>query len=197
MGEKKTLLVVDSCIRDPKLSRSYQLCQMFLQALGDRYDVQTITLKDENLRPYLETDINRRNELLQKGQLQDPMFRYARQFAAADRIVIAAPYWENTFPSLLRVYLEHVSASEICFGYEDNHSVGKCKAKKLLYITSVGGFPPHGKLLAVDFLQDLCNMYGIPSVLSLSAEGLDIQGNDPEQILADCMPRVQALAADF
>ena len=195
---KKTLLVVDCCIRGAALSRTYRLYQMFLQALGNRYEVQTITLAEEDLQPYLAMDIEKRNVLLQDGVYSDPMFRYARQFAAADRILIAAPFWENTFPSLLRVYLEQVSVTGICFGYEGDHSVGKCHAEKLMYITTVGGFVPNGHLMAVDFLQGLCcDMFGIPQVLSLAAEGLDIEGNDPEQILQDCQPKILELAKDF
>ncbi len=193
----QTLLVVDCCIRGAAHSRTYRLYQRFLQALEGRYEIQTVTLAEEDLRPYLAADIEKRNQLLQEGILEDPMFRYARQFAAADRILIAAPFWENTFPSLLRVYLEQVSVAGICFAYEDNHSVGKCQAEKLMYVTTVGGFPPHGSLMAVDFLKDLCDMFGIPEILSLSAEGLDIQGNDVEQILADCQPRIRELAKAF
>lgn len=197
MCEKKNLLVIDSCIRNPAVSRTYKLCQMFLEGLPNSYNVNSVILREENLQPYLEADIKKRNDLVEKGSLNDPMFRYARQFASADRIVIAAPYWENTFPSLLRIYLEQVSAPGICFGYENNHPVGLCQAKKLLYLTTVGGFIPNGRLLAEDFLKELCNLFGIHEVYSLAAEGLDIQGNDPDQILKGCLPRLKELLKNF
>lgn len=50
-------------------------------------------------------DIAKRDALLAEKKYDDEMFRYARQFAAADRIVIAAPLWDLSFPAQLKVYL--------------------------------------------------------------------------------------------
>ncbi len=55
--------------------------------------------------------------LIASRQFDDPYFRYARQFAGADEIVIAAPYWDLSFPSVLKVYLEHICITGITFQY--------------------------------------------------------------------------------
>ena len=34
------------------------------------------------------------------------MFRYAKAFAEADEILIAAPFWDLAFPAILRNYIE-------------------------------------------------------------------------------------------
>ena len=47
------------------------------------------------------------------------MFRYARQFAAADKIVIAAPLWDLSFPAQLKVYLENIYVTGIVTKYSD------------------------------------------------------------------------------
>ena len=49
----QTLLVVDCCVRGAAHSRTYRLYQRFLQALEGRYEIQTVTLAEEDLRPYL------------------------------------------------------------------------------------------------------------------------------------------------
>lgn len=68
------------------------------------------------------------------------MFCYANQFKAADVIVIAAPYWDLSFPSLLKVYLEHVAIVGITFGYEESGSVGYCHGDKIVYLSTCGGY---------------------------------------------------------
>ena len=36
------------------------------------------------------------------------MFDLASQFQQADEIVIAAPYWDLSFPAILKLYLENI-----------------------------------------------------------------------------------------
>ena len=56
------------------------------------------------------------------------MFCYARQFAAADRIVIAAPLWDLSFPAQLKVYLENIYVTGIVTKYsEAGEPVGLCR----------------------------------------------------------------------
>ncbi len=60
--------------------------------------------------------------------------------AQADEIVVAAPYWDSKFPSILKVYLEHVCVTGITFHYVGYETQGLCKAKKAVYISTAGGF---------------------------------------------------------
>ena len=39
------------------------------------------------------------------------MFRYARQFAEAEEIVIAAPFWDLSFHAKLKIYLGQITIS--------------------------------------------------------------------------------------
>lgn len=41
------------------------------------------------------------------------MFKYAKQFAEADEIVIAAPYWDLAFPATVRIYFEAITVTGI------------------------------------------------------------------------------------
>lgn len=53
--------------------------------------------------------------------------RLAEQFAQADEIVVAAPYWDLSFPSILKVYLERVCVTGITFHYVENREEGLCR----------------------------------------------------------------------
>ena len=92
------------------------------------------------------------------------MFEPARQFAAADKLVIAAPFWDMSFPAILKIYLERISVTDLTFGYsEEGAMVGLCRASKLLYITTRGGnYAGTPMETATPVLKALCTMYGIP-----------------------------------
>ena len=111
------------------------------------------------------------------------MLRWANQFAAADAIVIAAPYWDLAFPSKVRAYLEEVTVSGITFRYgEYGIPQGLCRAKRLVYVTTAGG--PIFQNYGYEYIKALAQgFYGIPNVSIVKAEGLDIWGADAQAIM--------------
>ena len=136
--------------------------------------------------------LEKRNQLISSKNFSDPLFRYAAQFAAADEIVIAAPYWDLAFPSILRIYLEHVTVVGVTFQYSpDGIPLGLCKAKRIIYVTTAGG-PIADRNLGYDYVKALSDaFYSIPEVLCFQAENLDIQGADVNGILEDAVLRIK------
>ena len=115
------------------------------------------------------------------------MFALARQFAQADDIVVAAPYWDLSFPAVLKQYIEQINVSGVTFRYsEEGIPEGLCKANRLFYITTAGGdFVPDD--YGYGYIKALAeNFYGIKTVELIKAAGLDIVGADVEQILSSC-----------
>ena len=55
-----------------------------------------------------EDYLNKRDQFISIGDYQNPMFSFARQFSEAEAIVIAAPFWDLSFPSMLKQYLEQI-----------------------------------------------------------------------------------------
>ena len=90
-------LFINCCPRGE--SRTEKLARALLKALGE---YEELRLYDEPLHPLGRADIAKRDKLLAEKKYDDEMFCYARQFAAADRIVIAAPYWDLSFPAQLK-----------------------------------------------------------------------------------------------
>ena len=163
----------------------------------------TVTVPVEEFRAKLLEQypevLEERDELWNAGRLDQPMFDPARQFAAADRIVIAAPFWDLCFPAILKIYLERISVTDITFGYDEQGAmVGLCRASKLLLITTRGGNYAGTELeMGTPLLKALCVMYGIPQFVCLDAEGLDDVRSDKAAILADAERRADALAEEF
>ena len=182
-------LYINSCVRPD--SRTDRLAKALLGALGEAYT--EVKLDSEPLEPLSGESLALRTELLEKGELTHPMFRYARQFAEADTIVISAPFWDFGFPAKLKVYLEQVYVTGIVSRYgEDGMPVGLCRAKKLWYVATAGG--PFYPQYSYHYLRDLCQMaFGIPEAGLVCAEGLDIVGNDPETILQNAIDGIPAL----
>ena len=102
-------------------------------------EITEVNLNLENMEPLNRTTLQKRERLLREGELDDPMFRYAKQFAEADEIVIAAPFWDLSFPAKLKIYMEQITVSGITFRYINGRPSGLCRAKRLTYITTSGG----------------------------------------------------------
>lgn len=182
----KNLLYLDCCIRR-SASRTRELAETFLAALERRgeYEITRLNLMDESLSYFSEGFFEQRQQLLEAGELDHPRFRYAHRFAAADRIVLAAPFWDLSVPALAKVYIENVSVDGITFGCNESGCYGMCRAEKLMFLTTRGGTYTGSHLEQGEpYLRALCEFFGIDAYDSVVAEGLDLGIEAPEAILA-------------
>ena len=172
-------LYINCCVRED--SRTNRLARAVLQKLGG--DFAELKLYEENLMPLDRDTLNRRTALIEQGNYSDPMFDYAKQFAGADTIVIAAPYWDLSSPATLKTYIENIYVTGIVSAYDENGTpVGLCKAKELFYITTAGG--PYDPTYSYGYIESLAkNFFGIPATYLVKDEMLDIIGNNADEIL--------------
>ena len=183
---KKTLFL-NACVRHE--SRTKRLADHLLERLDGQ--VEEVNLEFERPAPLDLHALEEREKLLESCAYDDKMFRYARQFATADIIVIAAPYWDLSFPASLKNYIERINAIGITFDYnEAGEPYGLCAAEKLYYITTAGG-----KILSDDYgfgyIQALCErFYEIPELHYYKAENLDLVGAEVEGILQEAMQNI-------
>ena len=176
------VLFVNACVR--KESRTLRLARRLLSTLDSPYE--EVKLHEKAFPVADQAFLEHRDSLIAAGDFGDPMFALARQFARADEIVIAAPYWDLSFPASLKQYIEHINVLGITFCYTpEGTPVGLCRAKRLTYVMTAGGtFVPeeygygYVKTLAQSF-------YGIPEVRLIKATGLDIYGADVETIMRE------------
>ena len=173
------LLFVNACVREG--SRTRRLAEYLLAKFD--VDVKEVNLAKMNLLPMNEGFLKKRFEYIARKDFSDQMFDLAKDFASADVIVVAAPYWDMSFSSLLKVYIEHVNVSKIVFDFSTKGEMVKlCKAEKLYYVTTEGGFGPDD--FGFGYVKGLCEkLYGIRDVKMIKAMGLDIKGSDVEAIL--------------
>lgn len=176
-----TILFINACPRPD--SRTRELAQHVLSKLEG--NVEKLRLFDEQISPLDMKGMEERDRAVREEDWDAPILRYARQFAAADTIVVAAPYWDLLFPAVVRAYFEAVTVTGVTFRYTpEGFPAGMCRAKKLIYITTAGG--PIGEYnLGFDYVKALATLYyGIPEVKCFTAEFLDIIGADVPAIMA-------------
>ena len=171
-------LYVKCCPREN--SRTDKLARALLTGLGE-YEV--VDVCKENLQPVNDEDIKRRESLGAAGNFSYPMFHYAKQFAFADNIVIAAPYWDYSFPAALKIYIENVCVQGLTSEYDElGNTVGLCRAKKLYYVTTAGG--AYDQRFSFDFIDTLSkNYFGIEDTELIYVDMLDIIGSESESIV--------------
>ena len=174
------ILYINACVREN--SRTKELARHLLGTLDGQ--IQTVDLSDENIKPFDARLLAKRDELLKNGNTDDGMFSFAKQFANADVVVIAAPYWDLMFPSVLKIYLENITVCGVTFRYsEKGIPQSLCRAKKLYYVTTSGGFIGENNF-GFDYIKALATgFFGISDVKFISAQGLDIYGADTQQII--------------
>ena len=169
-------LFVNACVRPE--SRTMVLAKHVLDKIGG--EMEEVNLEKEKIQPLNYETMQQRDALLhaeEKGaegsDAETPgaeMLRYARQFAEADTIVMAAPYWDLSFPAALKAYLEWASLLGVTFRYEqDGRQTGLCRAKALVYCTTAGG-PVAGQNFGYDYIRALCAMFGIRESFCIAVE---------------------------
>ncbi len=174
------ILFINACPREG--SRTLELARYLLDKTYG--SVEELTIFEENLLPLNGKTLALRDKMTANQNFDHPIFKYAKQFAKADVIVLAAPFWDLSFPSAVKIWLEYVIAKEITFRYtEEGFPCGLCKAKKLFYISTAGGpvLPSHMGFSYVDGLAK--SYFGIPETVLFSAENLDVVGADTAAIL--------------
>ena len=93
------LVFIDAWIRQGE-SRTRRIAYPILSALSQRYEIIIHDLNEKDwLVPVSHTLLDGRG----KGDIPDEAIQAAKDIADADRILIAAPFWDMSFPAYWNV----------------------------------------------------------------------------------------------
>lgn len=175
-------LFINACLRSE--SRTLKLAKSVIKNTGG--SVKTVNLYEEDIRPLSKENLMLRDKAAANNDFSNNYFHYAKEFRDADEVIIAAPYWDLSFPAVLKVYFENVCITNLTFTYgEDGKAISLCKAKKLIYVATAGGYIPD-KNFAFDYVDRLAKeFFGIKETTFIKAEGLDIYPNEADKIVND------------
>lgn len=212
------ILYVNSCVREG--SRTHRLAGAVLEGLcgaiekkdfaeggnafcctdsGAGYEkresplrnVKEVYLPELNLRPLSRERLKKRDELIGKGKFDDEMFSLARDFKEAEYIVVSAPFWDLSFPSVLKTYMENIYIVGLLTRFSpEGVPEGACRAKKLYYVATSGGkYVPD---YSYNYIRDIAvNYFGIKETELILAENLDIAGFDAEAIMRETLSKLK------
>ncbi|MDD2363509.1 MAG: NAD(P)H-dependent oxidoreductase [Saccharofermentanales bacterium] len=193
------LLFIDSCIRreESRTKKAADYLMQKLEATG-KYEIESLCLMDEPL-VYLSGDFfKQRERLLAEGKRNHRRFDYAHQFAQADVIVVAAPFWDLGFPALLKTYIENVSVDGITFYADAEGCHGMSRGRHLIFVTTRGGDYEDTPLeMGSRYMEALGVFFGIDDYSCLFAEGLDGEGNDPEALMQELFAEIDRFVAEL
>lgn len=166
----KTLVVIDACVRQSD-SRTLRIAEPIIEALSKRYKVIRYDLPEMDIVP-LNPGLFAERGL---GEIPSWAKEAATAIAKADRILIAAPFWDMSFPAVLKCFFEQTSLFDITFTDNGKTCVGLCKAPKVLYITTRGMDIPTGSFLdqGSPYLRALGALWNLGEITVLDVHNTD------------------------
>ena len=186
------LLFVNGCVNREK-SRTLKLARALIDRIGAD-EVTEIVLEEAGLAPLDSARLWKREELARIGDLGNPEFNEARRYASSDILVVASPYWEHGFNAMTKIYLENVSQLGIAFRYDENGiPQGLTAITKAYYVTTRGGPTGDDDDLGFMMFKKIAEMHGIKDIRILSADSLDIVGNDPDKIVRKAISKISSI----
>ena len=166
----KTLVVIDACVRQSD-SRTLRIAEPIIEALSKRYKVIRYDLPEMDIVP-LNPGLFAERGL---GEIPSWAKEAATAIAKADHILIAAPFWDMSFPAVLKCFFEQTSLFDITFTDNGKTCVGLCKAPKVLYITTRGMDIPTGSVLdqGSPYLRALGALWNLGEMTVLDVHNTD------------------------
>ena len=165
----KKLFYVDACMREG--SNTKKIADAVIEELSKRYDIECVRLSEMSFPVVDDAILKERSN----GYVPEEYVAMAKKIAAADRLVIAAPFWDMSFPSALKVFLENMSLFNITFNSNEKECYGLCKAEKVLYITTRGMDISTGDVMeqATPYIKALSRLWGLGELSVISAQNMD------------------------
>jgi FMN-dependent NADH-azoreductase len=198
------VLYVKANAKPKGISRTYKISDSFIEAYKQSHpedEIITLDLYEENIGLLSADDINTVFGPKTDESKKHPILKYAYQFAEVDKYVIAEPMWNLSIPAILKAYIDYICVSGITFKYTAEGPVGLCTGKKAINISARGGkysVEPFASYEMGDrYLRTLFAFFGITNFTTISAEELDVIGNDVEAIVGNAIKDAQEKAKSF
>ncbi|WP_226672741.1 FMN-dependent NADH-azoreductase [Rossellomorea aquimaris] len=142
----------------------------------------------EELSPEEQKKVNRLNEL-------------SDQFIGADKYVFVTPFWNFSFPPVMKAYIDSVAVAGKSFKYTAQGPVGLLTDKKAIHIQARGGIysegPAAGMEMGHRYLSIIMQFFGVPSFEGVFVEGHAAMPDKAEEIKQNAISRAKDAAHTF
>lgn len=141
-----------------------------------------------DLTPQEQDKVKRMNELTD-------------QFLTADKIVFSAPFWNLSFPPMMKAYIDTICVAGKTFKYTETGPIGLVPDKPVLVVEARGGHYSDGPAADMEFSQKyvktIMNFMGIQNVQHLLIEELSVDPSMAEDIYLKGVEKGNNLAQRF
>lgn len=173
----KTLLITAHPNTEEQ-STSRKLSRVFIEAYktaNPTEEIKEIDLYNYDVNFLQASDI----EKMFSGK-DNRALEVAKEFAAADKYVIASPMWNLNIPAILKAYIDYVSYVGVTFKYTENGPIGLLENKKALYILSTGGFYSQAPAynMGKTYIESILGFLGVEDVQTVMLEGTNAVAPD-------------------
>ncbi len=118
------------------------------------------------------------------------------EFLAADIIVIGAPMYNFSISSQLKAWIDRIAVAGKTFRYTAEGPVGLASGKKVIIVSSRGGFYSEGNAAALDhqeaYLKTVFGFLGIHDVEFIRAEGVNIDADHRQKAIAQAEEKIES-----
>lgn len=198
------LLYIKANAKPEGVSRTFKISDSFIEAYKQSHpgdEIITMDLYKENIAFLSADDINSVFGPKTDESRKHPILKYAYQFAEVDKYVIAEPMWNLSIPAILKAYIDYICVTGITFKYTAEGPVGLCTGKKAINISARGGEyskePASAYEMGDRYLRTIFAFLGITDFTTISADALDVAGNDLEAIVGNAIKDAQEKARSF
>lgn len=123
------------------------------------------------------------------------------QFLDADKVVFSAPFWNLSFPPMMKAYIDNICVAGKTFEYTETGPVGLAEDKPVLLVEARGGRYSDGPNAQMEFshkyLKTIMNFIGIRDVRHLLIEELSVDPGMAEDIYRKGVEEAKQLALRF
>jgi FMN-dependent NADH-azoreductase len=199
-----TLLYIKANAKPAGQSRTFRISDSFIEEYKRSYpgdEIITLDLYKEGIRLLTADDINTVFGPKTAESRNHPILKYAYQFLEADKYVVAEPMWNLSIPAILKAYIDYICVTGITFKYTAEGPVGLCHNKIAVNISARGGQyseGPHSSYEMGDrYLRTIFGFLGITEFDTITAEELDVIGNDVDAIVQSAIDEAKRKARAF
>ena len=168
------ILFINACYNYEKSRTLYLANKIFEKFdIDSNFDFEEVRLKDLHLLPLSEEKLKLRFDLANKHLFDMDMLTYSKKVLSADIVVIAAPFYDYSYPAILKLFIENISVPNLMYNYTNDGYEGYARGRKFIYITTRGANMPESEDFGFLNLDRMFKLFGFKNTQLIGFGGTD------------------------
>lgn len=185
------ILFINSCYNYEKSRTLYLANKIFEKFdIDSKFDFEEIKLKDLHLLPLSEDRLKIRFDLTNKHLFDIDMLTYSKKILSADIVVVAAPFYDFSYPSILKLFIENISMPNLMYSYTKDGFEGYARGRKFIYITTRGSELPDSEDFGYLNLDRMFKLFGFKESQLISFGGTDFY-EEPKKKIDELVEKIK------